>query len=58
MDVDVAEARSLRRDEIDLFAATAALGDVLDEFDVGVGAYERRFVRGEQWKEALTAIRK
>lgn len=58
MEVDASEARVLRRDEGDLFAATAALGDVLDEYDAAAGAYERRFVRGEQWKEALTAIRK
>ena len=58
MELDDTDRRTLRRDEGDLFAATMALGDTLDEFDVATGTHERRFARGEQWREALTAIRK
>jgi hypothetical protein len=53
------ERVALRDDEQDMFVAAAELGEYVDDWDpVTQTATEKRFTRGEQWKEALNAIRK
>jgi hypothetical protein len=58
MEVDSGRS-TLRADEQDMFLAAAELGEYMDDWDpVTQTAIEKRFTRGEQWKEALNAIRK
>lgn len=57
-DDDPAVRRELKYDERDLFAASGALGQELEEWDPQDGMFHKRFKRSEEWREALNAIRK
>lgn len=58
MEYDEAEQRALHNDNKDLFAAVVALGSEVEEYDAESGVFLRVFKRGEEWREALTAIRR
>jgi hypothetical protein len=58
MDYDYDEETQLRFDEKDLFSASIALGADVEEYDIEYDAFVKRFKRGEDWNEAISAIRK
>ena len=45
-------------DKKDLWAACVALGKTVEEYVLENDTYAKRFRRSDEWKEALTAIRR
>ena len=52
------DIHALKADEKDLFAASVELGADVEEYDAENDTFVKRFKRGEDWRDAVNAIRK
>ena len=58
MEIDATSLRELKKSESDVFASVNALGEVLEEYDIELGTYDKRFKRSDEYNEALDELRR